>query len=119
MSKVNYKFNTKSLTYERVTVPIKQRILQVLSYLTTGVVFATLTILIAYRYLDSPKEKQMRREIAELTLQYELLNDRMNDVADVLDDIKERDNNIYRTVFEAEPIPDNVRKSGFGGVAMY
>jgi hypothetical protein len=119
MSKVNYKFNTKSLTYEKVTVPIKQRLLQVLSYLATGLVFATLTILVAYKYLDSPKEKQLRREISELTLQYEILNDKVKDITDVLSDIEDRDNNIYRTIFEAEPIPESVRKSGFGGVSRY
>jgi hypothetical protein len=119
MSKINYKFNTKSLTYERVDVPLKQKVFRVLSYLATGLVFATLTILVAYRYIDSPKEKQLRREINELTLQYELLNDRMSEISEVLDDLQERDNNIYRTVFEAEPISDDVRKSGFGGVSRY
>ncbi len=119
MSKVKYKFNTKSLTYEKVTVPIRKRVGQVLSYLATGLVFATITILLAYKYLDSPKEKQLQREIAELTLQYDLLNSRMGEVTDVLDDIEERDNNIYRTVFEAEPIPASIRKAGFGGVERY
>jgi murein DD-endopeptidase MepM/ murein hydrolase activator NlpD len=119
MSKVNYKFNTKSLTYEKVTVPIKQRLLQILSYLATGIVFATLTILVAYKYLDSPKEKQLRREISELSLQYEILNEKMDNVTSVLSDIEDRDNNIYRTIFEAEPISESVRKSGFGGVSRY
>ena len=62
MSKVKYKFNTKSLTYEKVKVTFKQRLLQVLSYLAIGSVFAVITMLIAYRFIDSPKEKQLRRE---------------------------------------------------------
>lgn len=119
MPKVNYKFNTKSLTYEKVTTPIKQKVFRVLSYIATGLVFATLTILVAFKYFDSPKEKQLRREIEELSLQYELLNNRMDDVNEVLSDIQERDNNIYRTIFEAEPIPEEVRNSGFGGVNKY
>lgn len=119
MSKIKYKFNTKSLTYERVTVPIRKRVFQVLSYLATGLVFATITIILAYNYLDSPKEKQLQREIAELSLQFELLNNRMNLVTEVLDDIQERDNNVYRTIFEAEPIPESIRKAGFGGVDRY
>lgn len=119
MSKIKYKFNTKSLTYEKVTIPIKKRVWQVLSYLATGLVFATITIILAYKYLDSPKEKQLQREIAELSLQYELLNSRMAEVSEVLDDVQNRDNNIYRTIFEAEPIPENIRKAGFGGVDRY
>jgi murein DD-endopeptidase MepM/ murein hydrolase activator NlpD len=119
MSKIKYRFNTKSLTYEKDIVSWRKRITQMLSYLVTGLVFATITIVLAYKYLDSPKEKQLQREIAELTLQYELLNNRMDLVADVLDDIEERDNNIYRTVFEAEPIAEPIRKAGFGGVDRY
>ncbi|MBK7181992.1 MAG: M23 family metallopeptidase [Bacteroidetes bacterium] len=119
MSKIKYKFNTKSLTYERDTVPMRKRIWQALSYLATGLVFATITILLAYKYLDSPKEKQLQREIAELTLQYELLNTRIGEFTEVLDDIQDRDNNIYRTIFEADSIPESIRKAGFGGVDRY
>ncbi len=119
MSKINYKFNSKSLSFEKITVPIRKRVVQVLSYLATGLVFATLTIILAYKYLDSPKEKQLQREIAELTLQYELLNGRMELVTEVLTDIQERDNNIYRTIFEADPIPASIRQAGFGGVDRY
>jgi murein DD-endopeptidase MepM/ murein hydrolase activator NlpD len=121
MSKIKYKFNTKSLTYEKVTVSFFKRLGQALSYLFTGLVFATIAIFIAYNYFDlnSPKEKRLERELAEVTLQYELLNNRMGEVSEVLDDIQERDNNIYRTIFEAEPIPISIRKAGFGGVERY
>ncbi len=119
MSKINYKFNNKSLSFEIITVPLHKRVGKVLSYLAIGLVFATLTIIFAYKYLDSPKEKQLQREIAELTLQYELLNNRMTQVTEVLDDIEERDNNVYRTIFEAEPIPASIRQAGFGGVDRY
>lgn len=119
MSKISYKFNTKSLTYEKVTVPVRKRVGQVLSYLATGLVFATITIAFAFKYLSSPKEKQLQREINELTLQYEILNNRMTEVTEVLEDIQERDNNVYRTIFEAEPIPRSIRNAGFGGVDRY
>ncbi|HRG37965.1 MAG TPA: M23 family metallopeptidase [Bacteroidia bacterium] len=121
MNKIKYKFNTKSLTYEKVTVSFFKRLWQALSYLATGLVFATIAIFIAYNYFDlnSPKEKQLKREMAELSLQYQLLNNRMGEVSEVLDDIQERDNNIYRTIFEAEPIPISIRKAGFGGVERY
>ncbi len=119
MSKINYKFNSHSLSFEKITVSLRKRVFRVLSYLATGLVFATLTIGFAYKYLDSPKEKQLQREISELTLQYELLNNRMGQVTEVLGDIQERDNNVYRTIFEAEPIPVTIRQAGFGGVDRY
>ena len=119
MSKISYKFNTKSLTYEKVIVPLRKKVWQALSYLGTGLFFATITIMLAYKYLDSPKEKQLQREIKELNFQYEILNNRLNKVGTVLGDIQERDNNIYRTIFEAEPIPSNIRGAGFGGADRY
>ena len=119
MSKVKYRYNTKSLSYEKVEVPFYKRVLKVLSYLATGTVFAALTILVAYTYIDSPKEKIQKREIEELKLQYELLANRFGQMSAVLSDLQNRDDNIYRMVFEAEPIPDNIRKAGFGGVDRY
>ena len=32
---------------------------------------------------------------------------------------KQRDDNIYRVIFEADPIPSSIRKAGFGGVNRY
>lgn len=119
MSKVKYKFNTKTLTYERVRVTFKQRLLQVLSYLGIGLVFAVVIILLAYRFIDSPKEKQLRREAEVLQLQYDLLSKKMNQVEEVLNDLQDRDDNIYRVIFEAEPIPNSVRQAGFGGSDRY
>jgi len=119
MSKIKYKFNTKLLTYEKVTVSIRKRVWQVLSYLAIGLVFATFTIVLANQYLPSPKAKQLKRENEALALQIELMNTRFSQIDEVLGDIQERDNNIYRTIFEAEPIPISIRKAGFGGVNRY
>jgi len=119
MSKVKYKFNTKSLTYERVSTTVKERMVKFLSYLATGTVFATITIILAYNFLDSPKEKKLRREVEKMKLEYEALNSKMLMAQGVLADLADRDNNIYRVIFEADPIPDNIRKAGFGGSDRY
>lgn len=119
MSKIKYRFNTKSLTYERAKLTPREIALRVLSYLATGLVFSTVVIVLAYRFLDSPKEKQLLRENENLKIQYEILNKRVELLADVLEDLQKRDDNIYRVIFEAEPIADNIRKAGFGGVNRY
>ena len=51
--------------------------------------------------------------------QYEVLSLRLNNALDVLDDIQQRDENLYRAIFQAESIPESVRKSGFGGANRY
>ncbi len=119
MPKVKYHFNIHSLKYEKVVVSIWKRVGRVLGFLSTAVVFASVILFFAYNYLDSPKEKQLKREIGQLQLQYDLLNDRLSQVNAVIADLQDRDDNIYRTIFEAEPIPENIRKAGFGGVNKY
>jgi murein DD-endopeptidase MepM/ murein hydrolase activator NlpD len=119
MSKVKFYYNTKSLKYERVQVRIWDRILRAISFLATAAVFAAVTIWFAYSYFDSPKEKKLKREISELSYQYDVLNRKMNQLSVVLEDMQERDDNLYRSIFEAEPIPSSVRKAGFGGVDRY
>jgi hypothetical protein len=118
-SKVKYKFNTKTLTYDKVELAFKDRAKKVISYLATGTVFAASTVYLAFTYFDSPKEKMQKREIEQLKLQYDILSQRMEQVSSVLGDLQDRDDNIYRVIFEAEPISDNVRKAGFGGVDRY
>jgi murein DD-endopeptidase MepM/ murein hydrolase activator NlpD len=43
----------------------------------------------------------------------------MNSINKVLADLQDRDDNIYRVIFEAEPIPKDVRQAGFGGANLY
>jgi murein DD-endopeptidase MepM/ murein hydrolase activator NlpD len=119
MSKVKYKYNTQTLTYERVELSWKHRLRKFLGYLATGTVFAAVTIVIAYNVIDSPKEKQLLRELEQMEFQYEVLNRKLDQVNAVLADLQDRDDNVYRTVLEAEPIPVNLRKAGIGGVNRY
>ena len=119
MPKVKYHFNTHTLKYDKVIVSWKKRLLRVFGFLSTAVVFASVIVLIAYNFFDSPKEKQLRRQLEETTFQLDLLKQRADQVDMVLKDIQDRDNTIYRVIFEADPIPQSVREAGFGGVDKY
>lgn len=87
--------------------------------LSTSLVISVVTIFIVYRFVDSPKEKQLKREISNLELNYAQLDERVERINKVLKDLEERDDNIYRAIFEAEPIPDELRQSGFAGINRY
>lgn len=119
MPNVKYHFNTGTLKYDRVIVSWKKRFLVFLGWLATAVVFGVIIMVIAYNFFDSPKEKRLKRQLEETTYQLELLKERSNQVSDVLKDIQERDNTIYRVIFEAEPIPQSIREAGYGGVDRY
>lgn len=117
--KHQYHFNTKSLTFERVKVSVKQKVKKYLYAAAVGIVFSFVVILIAYNLFSSPKEKMLQREIEQYKLQYEVLNERMELINSVLTDIENRDDNIYRLIFEAEPVPSTVRQAASGGSDRY
>ncbi len=119
MSKIRYRFNTKTLTYEKFVTPLRVRIFRVLSFLATASVIGAIAVIIAYNYLDSPKEKRLRRELDQLKGQYARLNNRLDNMSAVLSDLERRDDNIYRVILETDSIPDAIRKAGFGGADRY
>jgi murein DD-endopeptidase MepM/ murein hydrolase activator NlpD len=117
--KVKYHFNTKTMTFEEIKVTVKEKLLKVFSILTSGMVLATVVVVVFYSFFDSPKEKLLKRELEEYKLQYDIMNKRMDQMSTVLADIQNRDDNVYRMIFEAEPVPENVRKAGYGGEDRY
>jgi len=119
MAKIKYIFNHKTLSYEKVHHRFRDKMRKVLSYVLTSVFFSFIVLVIGFSVIDSPKEKKLKREIAQLELQYDLLNSRMTQVNQVMQDMASRDNNIYRVVLDADPIPSSVRSAGYGGADRY
>ena len=74
---------------------------------------ASLFAVLLFTFFKSPKEKAQARELEYMKLQYEILNDRLDNMEILLSDMEQRDNDLYRVMFEADPIPVNKRRSGF------
>lgn len=119
MPKIKYHFNPKSLSFEKVKVGLKDHLKKAFYIVSAVLVFSSVVLLFAYNFLDSPKEKLLKREIAQYKLQYDILNERMDKIGEVLADLENRDDNVYRLIFEAEPIPNAIRNSGIGGSERY
>ncbi len=86
---------------------------------SSGLVFAAVLLVVAYNFLDSPKEKMLKRELDQYQFQYNVMNNRIARVQKVMTDLQQRDDNVYRAIFEAEPISPDVRKAGYGGSERY
>jgi murein DD-endopeptidase MepM/ murein hydrolase activator NlpD len=119
MLRPKYKFNPDSLSFDKVRLGIKDILLRFLAYFTGSVIIAFVYWLIFAAFFDSPREKALEREIQQLTIQYEFINREMANVEKVLEDLQKTDDNLYRTIFEAEPIPATFRKGGVGGINRY
>ena len=66
--------------------------------------------------LQSPMARAREREVAFLEGQIEDLKADLQQMDAVLQDMAERDDAIYRSIFGADPYPQHVRNPGVGGV---
>jgi murein DD-endopeptidase MepM/ murein hydrolase activator NlpD len=119
MARTKYKFNPESLSFDRISLGVKALLLRFLAYFIGSLIIAVIYSIIFAFFVDSPKEKALIREIEQLTLQYELINKEMGDMEKILTNLQDTDDNLYRTIFEAEPIPASLREGGIGGVNRY
>jgi len=119
MGKVKYKFNPDSLSYDKVESSLRQKALKVLAFFFAFLINASIGYLIYSVVFDSPKEKGLKRQISELNLNIELFQKQLDGIESVLSDMQQRDDNIYRTIFEAEPLNYSVREAGIGGSNRY
>ena len=121
MAKVKYYYDSDALSYRKIEhkkgKKIKIFLLSLLGILLSG--FLLLIIYLNIPYILSPKEKALKRELVNMELQFELLNKKMGQAQKVLSELEERDNAIYRVYFEANPISEEQRKAGFGGINRY
>ncbi|MDR1808816.1 MAG: M23 family metallopeptidase [Prevotella sp.] len=118
--KVYYVYNSQNLSYERVYPGIGKRILIVTRNLSLGILFGAVGYWAVTNFLlDSPKEVELKKENRLIRTQYNLLSKRLDEVSFVLKDIQQRDDNLYRAIFHANPIPSTIRNSGYGGVGRY
>jgi len=119
MAKVKYYYDSETLSYRKIKRKKARTFKYAIGFLVGAALFGFFSFFIASQYIESPKERQMARELQNMELQYELLNKRMDDAIAALENVEERDNAIYRLYFEANPIPDEQRRAGFGGVNRY
>jgi murein DD-endopeptidase MepM/ murein hydrolase activator NlpD len=109
MKKVKYYYNTHNMRFEKLTTPLRVRLLQVLGYIAASIVTGILIFAITFRYIDSPKEKLLRQQNDDLKQNYQVMEERIKQLQLQMDEIANRDNYVYRSIFESNPIPDSAR----------
>ncbi|SHF00294.1 Peptidase family M23 [Mariniphaga anaerophila] len=119
MAKKKYKFNPDTLSYERVGISFKEKSGKILTYLSSSLALALIMVVVFLNFYETPRSKALKRENQQLLSQYELMSRDIDRIENVLTELQQRDDNIYRVIFEADPIPSSVRKAGFGGANNY
>lgn len=119
MAEHKFRFNPDTLNFERILISRWQKIKRATLALAPGLLLGVIGLFLALQFIDSPKEATLRRENQQLLVEYELINKQLAEVEQVLGDVERRDDNVYRVIFEADPIPSTVRMAGIGGVNRY
>ncbi len=109
MKKVKYYYNTHTLRYEKLDTPLRVRLLQLIGFLAASIVTGAIIFAITFRYIDSPKEKYLRQQNEDMANNYSVFMERLKQLELQMTEIENRDNNVYRSIFGAQPIPDSAR----------
>ena len=109
MKKIKYYYNTNTLRYEKLETPLHVKLLRVLGFMSAAIVTSVIIVSVAYRYFPSTKEKALMQYNEQLQERYWVLDEQVAKMQQRMNQLEERDNDIYRTIFEANPIPDSMR----------
>ncbi|MBQ9471036.1 MAG: M23 family metallopeptidase [Bacteroidales bacterium] len=119
MAKPRYSFNPQSLTFTEEQRSRKDKAWLVVRYVLAFVIISAISYLVFPFVIDTPEVRKLKRENQKLVENFDHINRRVDNLRLVLEDLQHRDDNIYRTIFEAEPVPTTVRNVGMGGVDRY
>jgi murein DD-endopeptidase MepM/ murein hydrolase activator NlpD len=109
MNKIKYFFNTHTLRFEKIEVPLKVRLLQTIGFILASIAVGVLFVAILFKFIDSPKERLLRQQNTAYKESYAVLQERMKQLELQMVELEQRDNDVYRSIFEATPIPDSAR----------
>ena len=119
MGKIKYYYNAQTLSYEKISPSFGKSLFRFLGFILASLFTAIVIIVVAFMYIDSPKEKKLYSQINDLETQYSDLSRELDKMTTVLKDLQHRDDNIYRVITESEPIPNSIRELGTGGSKRY
>ena len=119
MRKNYYIFNPDTKKYERVTPNPVQRFLTSLRRALLFMLFGAGTFLVFHLFIDKPSVEELENENSQILAQYRILSKRLDNAMLVLQDIQQRDDNLYRVMLDAEPISSESRNAGYGGTNRY
>ena len=119
MPKTKYKYNPTNLSFEEVSLSIWKRFFKLLLWIAPSIIVGLLLSFIFTQQLDSPKEKELLKDLEVNQIELARLKKDM-DLADVvLDVLEKRDEDLYRVSLYAEKMPQELNLSGIGKSSKY
>jgi murein DD-endopeptidase MepM/ murein hydrolase activator NlpD len=109
MKKIKYYYNTHTLRYEKLVTPLRVKLLRLFGFLSGLAVGSAIMIYLYDRFFPKPAELEANRKYALLQDNYNAMNTKVKTLQEQLATLEKRDNEVYRSIFEANPLPDSAR----------
>ncbi|MEJ7609727.1 MAG: M23 family metallopeptidase [Ferruginibacter sp.] len=109
MKKIKYFYNTHTLRYEKLVTPLRVKLLRFFGFLSALIVSSAIIIYVYDRFFPKPTDLQANRRYELMRDNYKMLNNKLRSVEDQLTTLEKRDNDVYRSIFEQNPVPDSMR----------
>jgi len=119
MARIKYYYDTETCKYERIKISTWDILLNSLGIFTLSLILAAAILFISSTYFESPQVSLLKKENMELTIYYNEMQKDLDQMDGMITSLQERDDNIYRVIFEADPIPSTIRQAGVGGTDRY
>ena len=116
MDNTNFKFNKKTLEYEKVEVSWRARLKKAGLHLGVSLSLALLIIVGSYPLVSRYSEKEKLQEIEKLQTEYDAMNRKVEEIALELNVLKMRDDSVYADIFGVPPVSKTLRIGGTGGI---
>jgi len=109
MKKIKYYYNTNALRYEKLVTPLRVKLLRFFGFIAAALVTALILVSIAFRFIPSPEAKLASAQYQNMKENYDVLNNKVQALQQEMASLENRDNQVYRSIFEANPLPDSAR----------
>jgi murein DD-endopeptidase MepM/ murein hydrolase activator NlpD len=108
MKKIKYYYNTNTLRYEKLTTPLRVKLLRFFGVLCAFLVTSTVVIYLYQKFGPKPKNPEsLRYELMKDN--YTVLRKKVTQLEENMELLEKRDNEVYRSIFEQNPLPDSAR----------
>jgi len=109
MKKIKYYYNTNSLRYEKLVTPFRVKLLRIFGFLSALFVSSVVVITLYTKFIPNPGDRESKLKYDAIKDSYTALNEKVKSLQQQMADLEKRDNEVYRSIFEANPVPDSAR----------